>query len=411
MAKLAKTATIERLDAEDGDHYEIDTGSGNGQKARPQMTDAEEALFDFWELSVNAGADAYIVIMRLIEGQGATRQQLCERVPIDKYDYYSLQMYIRDAWGSGDYRLLLFGPDPRRGGKRTQLQNQLISIASPLSKSTELAIIPGQGPQSGESVTMALLREIREMRMEARQQPLQPVKSPIEQIQEMAQLMTVLKTAFGTDEKKEDGVTVLIKQMTQLKALEKIMKGEDPDDKDDEKGGIGNRIMGILETMGPGLAQMIMAQSSRPQARPQPRPQPRPVNPASTATKPEETVKMDPKNLTPEQTAVVKEYLGKAVWAARMKMDPEAIARQAVEQNPDAVAQLLAVPDLLTESIRLEPAIAGHRQWFDDLVEWAKGHLGEPSRFDDEFADADDSTNVADDSTNVADENEQSPID
>lgn len=388
MAKSAKTATIERAtdvdEAEDGTFHVV--VNEDETKKRGRLNDADEALLEFWETSVNAGSEAYIVIMKLMSNQRST-QSLCDKVPVDKYDYYSLQVFIRDMWGAGDYRLMLMGPDPRKGGARGLLQNQLISIAAATSPSKELALVQGGAGNEGGAIGVLL----REVLQELRTVHAQPQKSMAEQMQEMAALVTTMQTAFGFNKKPEKSMLEQFMEQRLLKQMEKMLDAEDDDDEKKESGGIADRVLGMLETMGPGLVQMMASrppQHARPvrPARPNPNPPPRPASPAP---QPAGEKPVNPQALTPEQKAVVKDYLGKAIFAAKAKMDPEPIARMAVEQNPEAVEQLLSIPNLWEEAQKIEPGIVPHKDWIMDLLEWAKGHMGMPSKYEDEFADDD----------------------
>lgn len=102
------------------------------------LTDAEKKNIQFLRDMNQAEGEGTLFIHRVSGGHNG-RMEFCEKMPLDKYDFYSLQTFIKEKYGPGDYRL-----QARVTGKKGAAGNTLITIArgTELAPTTGTALVP-----------------------------------------------------------------------------------------------------------------------------------------------------------------------------------------------------------------------------------------------------------------------------
>ena len=345
---------------------------------REDMTDAERKAVDFLEdMNHKADGTGTLYIHRVSGGYNGNHE-FCGEIPLDKYDFYSLQKYIKDNYGGGDYRLMA-----RMKGKKGNAGNTLVSIAGDPKSTT--AMVP-YGHQSGGDTNMAILQAIqqqgeqnrelmRDMMTRDNEGVLGKIADTIKNMDgnQLTAIATVLTPVVSNLFNKKDS-TKELKDML-------VLTGQIKDLREDDQG----REQGLM-----GLAQNFLqafngAQQNDAQRRGQgtaPAPAPQPGG--EPAQQPE------PRRDYSHMMQAFQPMIRQLLEAARNDADPDEAALTVLNSVPDQAREqfmgFVRSDDCLPEMGRYEPAIwhRGNALWFAELREalierYDAGDYGEPA--------------------------------
>lgn len=341
------------------------------EQSQRYVTDADSAAVDFLDKAMSEGNEAKITIKRVLSD---TSTMFCEQVPVDRYDFYSLQDYIGKTYGGGEYRLFI-----TKKGVRGLLQNILIKIAERKQADEKTGQVIS-APRN--DISLAILEELR--RSNERQNN---AADPMEAFTKMMPIMGFFREMMQVQQPKNQ-LKEMAETMAILREMREFSGGNDSEPS--VMGMLGQALPALIgaatrPTQTPIIRQTMKpnpARPSNPQAIPMaaPKPEPKTVEPELPAML---------KELTPPQIEAVKGYLNQACLAASFGADPEKIAVKILESVEDeAMLKIIAeTADLVDQAAKIVPDVTKHRDWFNDLQEWVKGHLGLPSKFADQFED------------------------
>lgn len=361
MAKTPRAVVIRDEEIDDAS-YEQD---------RQPVTDADNAAFEFLDKAMAEGSEAKIIIKRVLSDSTTV---FCEQLPVDRYDYYGLHDYIARTYGGGEYRLYL-----TKKGTRGLLQNTLVKIMEKKTDTDPKTGIVMQAPRN--DISLAILEELR--RSNERQNQ---AADPMEAFAKMMPMMEFMRSMMAVQQPKNQ-----LKEMAETLAVLREMR---------EFSGGEEKEPSMLGMLGQALPALITAATGPKAVQPNPILKPRPQfdtaqiqrapkpNPSPVIVPKEETPEML-KQLTPQQINEIKSYLNQACLAASFGVDPEKIAVKILESVHDEkmISIIAQTPDLVEQAAKIVPDVTKHRDWFIDLQEWVKGHLGLESKFSGEFED------------------------
>lgn len=360
MARV-KQAELLTDETEDAVVYEV-------PRDEPQrLTDADQRTMEFLDKAASYGAEASIIIRKQAD-DGTDSMDYCERVPVDRFDFWQLHDYIARKYGGGIYRLFV-----TRKGTRGLLENILITI----SKQAEKIEAQKTGLNSGDPVMMRLIDAMDKLqqRVEQRIGGNAPV-DPTEQMMKMLQMMQMMQSLQPKTTPMTD-LLGFVKSVKEIGPMLGLGEGEKEDSLP-----WGQIISSALPALVGAMHQKPVRQVN-PRARPVP-PEPKVVNPKEDA-KPMPNIE----GLDPQHVAVLKPYIAQACTAAAFGASSEMVAEkivEAIEQNPE-LEQLVMLPNVVDIIVSIDPDATKHKDWFADVVEWVKGHMGLPSKYSDEFDD------------------------
>lgn len=285
---------------------------------------------------------------------------LCETVPLDKYDPMSLEQYIADKYGAGDYRLMA-----RIKGQKGVKGNKLISIAAPKEASTGL--VPYQvKPDDIQSDLATMMRAISENQaatLQAILQSNQPKKSAldglIDSVKEMdAEKLALVGGALGFVFKNFFQRPDPMKEIQTMLAITgdiRDLRGTEEKDKAPDYMQMLTSFAGVL-----GMAQKNAPAVATPAA------------PAVTST---------PQPVAQEQgqrgaafAEAFAPFIGQLLSMARDNADPDATATLVLSSVPenqrDAFYDFIDDENSLATMAGFEPAVLAHADWFSSL-RWA----------------------------------------
>jgi hypothetical protein len=279
--------------------------------------------------------------------------------PADKMPMESIQKFLRDKYGSGDYRMQL-----RVEGKLRL--NELVSIEAPKEDT----------PQGDQTMVM-VLNQMREMQQQilALAQNRQP--SPEEQEMKMLEKMAMYKQLFSNDnQSSNNGLTEMLTVMTQFKELGLINIGNQPPEEEKEKG-----FLDFLSGLTPMIQSAMESgkQATPPQMPPAPQPQ-KPVQEAPVVP-PEAEQQQDQINLMIGQT------LKTLISAAENGDDPENYADMLLDQIPEQyLGELLNVleSDQWFDQLKQLSSnlVVPHETWFTELRQHILGQFDDTENED-----------------------------
>lgn len=335
--------------------------------------DKTEAL-----MSAMKDDDASFVTIHRLHGAGNLPEEFVTRFPADKFDFGQIQAFLADNYGGGDYRVRLYVKKKLRG-------NKMVSIAKKFE--------PEKHSVSPAGEAASILHTVLERQEKMHQQMMQLVSQQNQQPDRMQffQEMMMMKELFSSGNGGSSGVNQLVESVNALKTLG-IKVGTDESEKDDSEGG----FVGLLEKMTPVITEAMRSNGQNQQPR---QTQQRPVQQNAPQTEAEK--------MTAFANLKIKMAIGQFLRAAEKKSNPITYAELIFDMADEATIQKTITDDNAIEGlIKLEPKIALHRPWFDDLREHVKGQLGLPSRFAHLYQDDGDDINVVDDASETVDDDE-----
>lgn len=307
------------------------------EESEEELTAAEKAAAAAVEqLSSNAEKGKTIRIYRQL-GTGQETMEFVAKYPADKYSIDDLIDKMKHEYGGGDYRFMIYNE------KGKLVANKLISIAL------------RQKIESGEnSGVYALLSEFMN-KQDAFLRQVMAQNNGTSSRAEMLQEMMLMKGLFSGDDKGSGNVLEQIKELMGAMNLIKEMS-PNQDDTGTNFGSIIKDSMPLLE---------ILARSG---TEPQYQGNPNPMNFRSI-------------------------IVNRLLKACKHGETPASVAEKLCDEIPNKfvpqIEALVLSPDALDQIAVINPEVMQHGEWFTDTIEWMKGMLGHPSKFDSEFENSD----------------------
>ncbi len=379
------------LDADEAQTVQFETFDAT---PRSNLTSAE-SMTDSLLSALNECSESSTVSIYRQEGTGKQSQIFLESFPPDKYGVDDLMMFIRNSYGSGNYRIMI-----RENGRIKA--NKLICVEMPKN----LPVTTG-GDDDMKQVLMMMQQQHQELirsmqQMVVQQQPQQ--QSRKEMLEEMLQF----KMLFGGDNNsgQSQGISEIVKTVNGLKTLGIDIGGIKTEEKEEE--GFGS----ILEKMSPMIAALLTAKQAVPQ-QPVPQQQPQfyekqaPPRPQPQQPQPQPQQEDDDVNLK------IKMGLMMMLQGAKkcVKNDNvEFYADLVNEQFPEEKIHLLFAENAIDELIKISPSVAEYRDWFTEVLEHVKGMNGVQSKYSDDYIDGeltDNESDVISDENSLKTENSQ----
>jgi hypothetical protein len=322
-------------EAEDVQEYQVSTGP---------VTHADMLTESLISALNDVSGTASVSIHRQ-NGNGKEALTFLDSFAPDKFTPEDLLQYIKNTYGSGDYRIHI-----RENGKLKA--NRHVSIEAP-------RIVPRETQGNSD------LRELVAVIQQQQQQMLavfREMQNPQNTEDQMIERMLKYKALFGGNQQSR-GFGEIIETVNGLKMLGINVGGIQTEPQEKEEG-FGD----ILEKMAPIVTAMVQSSANNPQ------PQQQPVY------KPNPQPRQNPMQLA------LKLGIAALLKAARNKADTAFYADVVMDQLPEDKIGLLLTPDALAQLESLEPKVKEHREWFADVIEHIKGMNGAPSKYADLYA-------------------------
>lgn len=302
--------------------YETNTGAGTGK------TDHDKRMDDLLD-SLNNDPSAMVSVYRQ-SGTGKESMSFLDTFPPDKYSESELLMYLREKYGTGDYRIQV-----RVNGRLRA--NKLVSVEAP------------KKPEEKHESELTGLAKILETVMARQDQLFQAFQSkPQTNEDDFLKRMLLYKQLFdnGNQERvipQTDPIEQLTKTLGLLESIGVEIGGKSDDDEGFSK--LFDKLTPLIDYA---------------------------VNPANQ-------VKQQPQKVRPDQMRTLaqnvklKMGLSFLLSAAKKKATPADYAEMVIEQvSDDDLDMLLNSGDYVTNLSQVLPDIANHREWFAALGEEIK---------------------------------------
>lgn len=309
-----------------------DTGKKTSQQAR---------LEDIIEDLNNTDNDATMSVYRQSPLGGKAAMTFLASFAPDKYTMDELQLWLRDNFGSGDYRVQI------RSGGRIRA-NKLISVEAPKVETD----IRHPTSEAGEvlNVVMQAIEKQNQMLAAA----LQTNQTSED---DLLRRMVTYKQLFSSD---SGGNT--IGQIRDTLALVEDLRGE-VEPKDDGFGAVIDKLAPIAEAV-----------AKNPQPQPQPQPQQPKQNPSP---------RQGHKSMN-----ILHAGLATLLRAAKKGADTGFYADFILDQLPaEKVASFLVDKGAFDKLVILNPDVVAYKAWFDDLAEHVKAQIGMESKYAEQYKD------------------------
>lgn len=354
---------------------------------KSNLTSAE-SMTDSLLSALNECSESSTVSIYRQEGTGKQSQIFLESFPPDKYGVDDLMMYIRNSYGSGNYRVMI-----RENGRIKA--NKLICVEMPKNLP-----VTTEGGDDMKQVLMMMQQQQQEF-MRSMQQMVVQQQPPQQSRKEMLEEMLQFKMLFGGDNNnggQSQGISEIVKTVNGLKTLGIDIGGIKTEEKEEE--GFGS----ILEKMSPMIAALLTAKQAAPQQQPVPQQQPQ-FYEKQAPPRPQPQPQPQPEQEAEDVNLKIKMGLMMMMQGAKkcVKNDNvEFYADLVNEQFPEEKIHLLFAENAIDELIKISPSVADYRDWFTEVLEHVKGMNGVQSKYSDDYIDGE---LTGDDADVISDEN------
>lgn len=320
------------------------------------------------ELSSNAEKGKVINIYKQT-GTGQESMAFVLSHPADKYSIPEIINQLKADYGGGDYRFMI------RNEKGKIIANKLISIAKKLDLNTN-------GNQNG---VYGVLEKMMDKQDQFMQRVLDTQNQGDNNRTEMIKEMIMMKELFSNGQ--PSSPMGQMKDMFEMMALLK----EQANPEKEESGGFAKMITEAL----PLFNTMAQAAQNQPQQQPQRQP-----NPQRRTRQPKEQ---------DMQKIAIKQLL------SMTNQEPADVAEKLSREVPEAfipqIEALVLGDDAYNKIKAINPQVEAHKEWFLDVIEWLKGYLGHPCKYDAEFNSVDSDSEKDHNLANTTNEQVNRPID
>ncbi len=331
-----------------------------------ELTAAEKAAAAAVEqLSSNAEKGKTIRIYRQL-GTGQETMEFVAKYPADKFSIDDLIDKMKHEYGGGDYRFMIYNE------KGKLVANKLISIA--------LKQKINHGENSGVYALLSEFMNKQDTFLRTVMAQNTGQTSRTDMLAEMLQM----KALFSPG---DSGSNNVLDQIKELMGAMNLIKEMSPNQ--DESGGNFGSI--IKDSM--PLLEILARSGTEPQFE---------------------------RNPTPMSIQSI--VINRLLKACKHGETPASVAEKLCDEIPNKfipqIEALVLSENALDQIASINPEVMNHGDWFTDTIEWMKGMLGHPSKYDSEFQDSDPLEPVKDDLTEpgevtsiIEDENPANDID
>lgn len=286
-------------------------------------------------------------------GSGKQKMEFVERVPFELYDWFGLLEYLSEEYGHGAYRIQLYSDGACKA-------NTLVPIAKRKNakKNNDL--------ESGGIVEKVLLRmdENSKVMLSALEGLAKAIGgASVDRVKQLEELR-IVKDLFAQSPAPVAVVSGVESELSGLQRtleLFKLLGIEVGGVREPEEKGFGD----VLEKFVPLLMQGNQER--------------RPEGPRVYRENPTAPTERRPMSAT---EIALRQGLKTLLTAASNGSDPGVYASIIFDQIPtETVKKFIASEGALQNLEKLDAAVALHKQWFEDLAEHCKAHLGMPSKF------------------------------
>lgn len=316
-------------------------------------TEAEQ-LAEALEQDLSSEGEAIIEVYREITGY--RNKEVVGHFPADKYTLPELIIYLKTNYGPADYRIIL------KVNKKIK-QNKLISIAAPLSNSTD--ITPQQTSVDPNAHALGdQLRRLTDLIVAQTQ------KDPMHEMKNMFAMMTMMREAMGIPATPIQPADP-IKQLENSLALLDRLKGINGENEEKEPS-----MLELADKYAPIFMKALDGQNS-----------------VNFQQKPQ------------SKEVVMKQHLQQLVLAASRNDDPGIYAEQIATNLPEELVKNFMMSDnALHQMSLLEKGVLNFESWFNDLKEHIKAIYGMESKFESEYSTFDNEADINGENTAQADQ-------
>lgn len=302
--------------------------------------------------------------------------QFCDQLPADKYDAAGLMLHIKETFGAGDYRLLMY-----KQGERGVRQNKLISIARPVVNATVVTTPELKGEIGTVIAGLAQMMQQQQAQMLAFMESQKRTVDPYADMDRNLGMLAKMREAFGAPAQAPvapDPIETLTKTVTGLVSVITAVKTVGGD-----LGGLlGNAapeddsLVGLAKVLAPQLLSVVSnqqkihaAESARDTAlkvaairrRNPASPRPAPAKPPAAPALGE---------LMPRQAFDLLQQ------AAVADSDPDDIAEQAASFLTPDLKKVITGEKPFKVLVRHYPVVLDYAEWWFDLIAALQDKLG-----------------------------------
>lgn len=326
-----------------------------------ELTAAEQAANAAIEqLNSNAEKGKTIRVYRQM-GNGKESMQFVMSEPADKYTVDELIDIVMRKYGGGDYRFMIYN----ERGKLSA--NKLISIA------TEKTGYENGGKEGG---AFGLLNSLMEKQDRLTAHLVDSGKDNTSRMDFMREMIMMKEIFAGGENTPTKSAMSQMKEFAECMAMMKEIANPEP--KEEE-----NSFGKIFSEAAPLLTSIVQSAANNRQNQP-------PVNPAGYRPNPNTRQRKKPTQ-EPKQMNMQKMAINQMLEYCKRGNPADEVAGELVGKIPQQympqIEALILVENPVADIIKINPDVANHHDWFVDVIEWIKGYLGHPSKFDDEFLD------------------------
>lgn len=357
MRENARSDTTEIIFHDEEDQF---------QKHQTDQEEKSESLFD----SLKSDPDSFITVHRQPLG-GNNAMEFVGRFDADKFDLGGVLAHIQKTYGGGEYRV--------KGYSRGKITaNKLIGIAHPISIKSD----------SGES---SLMRDVLD-RMEKMQQQIvsvmQEKNTGTNSRSEFLQEMMMMKQFFDTGAKSNGGFGEIMTVVSGLKELG-VQIGGISEASDTGFAGLAEKFIPLATAI---LSQPKTSQSEKTllpsRASPAGRLQAqKPAHPKQPVTI------QQPKTEEQKMSLALKMGIATLLNGAKTGADAGDYAELVLANVDEKTLEYMFIdPHAVNKLSAINPEVGKHTQWFIDLGEHIKAHLGLESAFSHLYDEAENDT-------------------
>lgn len=315
-----------------------------GDDLEPEQTDVDR-VSAMLQLASGAGR-ASVKVYKVENGKAV----FCDSFQPSEFEDGDFRM-IRDAFGAGIFRIMLYGAHPVTGNfgilSRTEVtiaENRAPKTQQTGAQSSELAQMLQSLAQGQQAMLDALIA--------VKQQP--PV-DPMAQMTQMLSMMTMMREAMGLNVQPQKSssiseVMAAVREMREV-ASEIVPKGES----EDSLSGMLPQVLGIIQ------------QGMQSQAQPQPQPAMLPqIQLPQSITQAQPVDAPQPgqgENVNLVDLMRMRGYLTSLVTMAKDGQSPQAGAELIYEKLPDDFVELMALDNWFDALMLFDKDVGPHRGW------------------------------------------------
>ena len=296
---------------------------------------------------------AELNVYRIVNGE----RQYCAKYKPEEFEEGTFEM-LRSSFGAGEYELRLYATDPRTGRFVIRSQTR-VKIAE------NKGATPGDAMPSGLSQVLTTIATGQEQMLRALVDMKQaPQKDPMEEMQKMLTIMTMMREAMGINNqgREKSSIGEIVSAIKELKGAAAEFT---PEEKEPES------LMGML----PKMLDLVTAGQAAQTAAPAYAQEPYipPVHVPQSVQQPTQQIQQPEGDNVNIMTMIkLKGYLKTLCDMATTKPVHEGAAF-VYEKLPDDLIEIMALENWFDLLSGVAPEVKPHEKWFKDVREMALG--------------------------------------